>query len=1082
MAYLRKYGTATTLLVPMIIKDDTDFAGSGDWTPASGDVKVSKDDAAFANVGTLPTAVGTMWKFTLSATEMQCARLVVQVIDSATKAVEDQSFAIDTYGNASANIEFDLDNATPTVNATKIGGTTQTGRDIGASVLLSSGTGTGQVKLSSGYVAPNWGDVGNKNTANVLTNTTISNTQDITDVLGNVGGDVQGDLQGNLEVATINDIRNAVTGGAYALDTDANGRMRVVDGTGAGEISLTSGLINGITGTITTLDGLNTSQNTQHGTTRTALGTPTDTDISTDIANVQSSIGGISSGAGGSVNKAMESYTLTTGTESANTEDDTRTVNGTKHEHTSSGGNLDLYYQFDIGGDTEPSSVKITGIVNGSNDDLEIHAYNWGGAAFEQVGEFFGKSNSTVNEVNEYPLLGDHVGTGANKGKVRIRLTDGSFTLTSATLRVDAITVAATITGRSVGYAMGAVWIDTNNGTAGTEGYVNGVADNPVDSFADAITLADSLGLKRFVVAAGSSITLAAAATNYELMGESWTLAIGGQSITGAHIVGATISGTFTGSTAIFERCIVNAITGPGATLRNCYLNEVAITNNGTSGWYLNDCASRIAGTGRATFDFGSGTGDTGLSMRRWSGGIELENMGQSGTDNASIEGFGNIVLNANCIGGTLARRGVFDFTNSGSGITIVEDELNEEMGSVLADTNELQTNQGSWLTATGFSTHGASDVWGVATRVLTANTNLNDPTAAAIADQVWAEAIADHSGTSGSTAEALSAAGSAGDPWTTSLPGSYTGTQAGKILADVLVDTADLQTNQGNWATATGFAVAGDQMDLVNAPNATAITAIQSGLATPTNITAGTITTVTNLTNKTGFSLASTGLDLVTAWTVDITGTVSGNSTHNAAAVLSAFGTGSTLTALVTATGFATPTNVTDAQAAIIVEIDANETKIDTLTTTVGAAGAGLTAVTGAITSAHSTTDGLITTVDGVADSILLQTGTNGVKLNATQPTGWAANLVASAGQIIIGSVDTATNSHTPTTTEFQSDSITEATADHYNGRVIIFTSGALAGQATSISDYELVNGVGQFTIVALTEAPANDDSFIIV
>ena len=41
----------------------------------------------------------------------------------------------------------------PGVNAVAVGGTTQTGRDIGASVLLSSGTGTGQVTLSSGVVS-----------------------------------------------------------------------------------------------------------------------------------------------------------------------------------------------------------------------------------------------------------------------------------------------------------------------------------------------------------------------------------------------------------------------------------------------------------------------------------------------------------------------------------------------------------------------------------------------------------------------------------------------------------------------------------------------------------------------------------------------------------------------------------------------------------------------------------------------------------------------------------------------------------------------------------------------------------------
>ncbi|NMC35014.1 MAG: hypothetical protein GYA36_21545, partial [Veillonellaceae bacterium] len=38
------------------------------------------------------------------------------------------------------------------VNTKQVGGTTQTARDLGASVLLSSGTGTGQISLSSGAV------------------------------------------------------------------------------------------------------------------------------------------------------------------------------------------------------------------------------------------------------------------------------------------------------------------------------------------------------------------------------------------------------------------------------------------------------------------------------------------------------------------------------------------------------------------------------------------------------------------------------------------------------------------------------------------------------------------------------------------------------------------------------------------------------------------------------------------------------------------------------------------------------------------------------------------------------------------
>lgn len=68
------------------------------------------------------------------------------------------------------------------VDVIKVAGTTQTARDLGASVLLSSGTGTGQVKLSSGYVAPNWGDVGNPTSTLDLTGTTTKGN--VTKVFG----------------------------------------------------------------------------------------------------------------------------------------------------------------------------------------------------------------------------------------------------------------------------------------------------------------------------------------------------------------------------------------------------------------------------------------------------------------------------------------------------------------------------------------------------------------------------------------------------------------------------------------------------------------------------------------------------------------------------------------------------------------------------------------------------------------------------------------------------------------------------------------------------------------------------------
>ena len=57
----------------------------------------------------------------------------------------------------------------------------------------------------------------------------------------------------------------------------------------------------------------------------------------------------------------------------------------------------------------------------------------------------------------------------------------------------------------------------------------------------------------------------------------------------------------------------------------------------------------------------------------------------------------------------------------------------------------------------------------------------------------------------------------------------------------------------------------------------------------------------------------------------------------------------------------------------------------------------------------------------------------------------------------------------------------LTEATNDHYNGCVIVFTNGVLAGQSRRILDYD---GTAKNIIVesAFTEAPGNGDKFMIL
>lgn len=71
--------------------------------------------------------------------------------------------------------------------------------------------------------------------------------------------------------------------------------------------------------------------------------------------------------------------------------------------------------------------------------------------------------------------------------------------------------------------------------------------------------------------------------------------------------------------------------------------------------------------------------------------------------------------------------------------------------------------------------------------------------------------------------------------------------------------------------------------------------------------------------------------------------------------------------------------------------------------------------------------------------------------------------------------------NDASATTTVFAVDGFTEATNDHFNGSVIVFTSGACAGQSRVINDY---TGATQTITLgeALTDAPADNDDFVIL
>ncbi len=107
--HLRKYGVAATIDFELYETDGVDL--KTDAADAGSDCSIYKDEGAAATCTNDFVDEGSIYSLTLSATEMEAARIVVTVIDTATKVWLDKVIVIETYGNASAQHAMDLDDA-----------------------------------------------------------------------------------------------------------------------------------------------------------------------------------------------------------------------------------------------------------------------------------------------------------------------------------------------------------------------------------------------------------------------------------------------------------------------------------------------------------------------------------------------------------------------------------------------------------------------------------------------------------------------------------------------------------------------------------------------------------------------------------------------------------------------------------------------------------------------------------------------------------------------------------------------------------------------------------------------------------
>lgn len=187
------------------------------------------------------------------------------------------------------------------------------------------------------------------------------------------------------------------------------------------------------------------------------------------------------------------------------------------------------------------------------------------------------------------------------------------------------------------------------------------------------------------------------------------------------------------------------------------------------------------------------------------------------------------VVLTDTCTTNTDMRGTDNAYTGTPPTVTAIRQEMDTnstQLAAILTDTgttipgliNELNdlSAQDVWeydtrtLTSAGSGGATAQEVWEYATRTLTANTNLNIPSAADIADAVWDEAIADHTAgtTFGGKNQRVVPSETLND-YKADVSGLATSAALAIVdgnVDSILEDTNELQTNQGNWLTATGF------------------------------------------------------------------------------------------------------------------------------------------------------------------------------------------------------------------------------------------------------------------------------------
>lgn len=208
----------------------------------------------------------------------------------------------------------------------------------------------------------------------------------------------------------------------------------------------------------------------------------------------------------------------------------------------------------------------------------------------------------------------------------------------------------------------------SSTGAAGTVIGVNGTPGNPVDSLADAETIATALGLTSFHIMSGSFI-LTSSFTEWLFTGQDEAeIDINGQNVNSSIFEDILVKGTNVGTISI-KRGIIEDITDFKGLVSQSGISGTISLAAGES--TFERCHSREPGTGTPTID-AVGAGRT-INFRAYSGGLQVENMTDASNIMTAEFIAGQMIIDSSCTAGTIDVRGIIKpLQDNSAGTTVI--------------------------------------------------------------------------------------------------------------------------------------------------------------------------------------------------------------------------------------------------------------------------------------------------------------------------------------------------------------------------------------------------------------------------